>query len=78
MCFWMSDYIDYNQRNRRSYFSWEGSGYKETSFGNFEFEKPVDNQNGYVYHMQFDMWVWTLSKEVKIPESSAHTWQLKL
>ena len=59
------------------FFPWEGSGYKESRFGNFELEKLVDNQNGYVYHMQFDVWVWTFRKEVKIQESSAHTWQWK-
>lgn len=31
-----------------------------------------------VYHMQFDVWVWTFSKETKDQESSARTWQLKL
>lgn len=47
------------------FFSWEGSGYKGSSFGKFEFEKLVDNQNEYVYHMQFDMWVWTFSRDAK-------------
>lgn len=31
-----------------------------------------------VYHMQFDVWVWTFSKETKDQESLARTWQLKL
>lgn len=57
--------------------SWEGSGY-ESSLGNTEFEKLVDNQNVYVYHMQFDVWVWTFSKDAKNQESSTHTWQLQL
>lgn len=50
-------------------FSWEGSGIKESSFGNFECERLVDNKNGYVDHIQFDVWVWTVSEEVKIHES---------
>ena len=67
MCFWLSDYLIIKKDTEGGFFSpWEGSGYKESSFGNFELEKLVDNQNCYVYHMQFDMWVWTFCKEVKI------------
>lgn len=61
----MCDFTDDDGRCRRSTFSWEGSGYKESSFGKFEFAKLVDNQNEYVYHMQFDVWVWTFSRDAK-------------
>lgn len=46
-------------------FPWEGSGPEESSFGNFEFEKLVDNQNEYVHHMPLDVRVWTFRRDAR-------------
>lgn len=58
-------------------FSLEGSGYKESVLEILSLRNLWTTKMG-VYHMQFDVWVWTFSKEAKNQESSAGTWQLKL
>ena len=49
MCFWLSDYLIIKKDTEGGFFSpWEGSGYKESSFGNFELETSLTPFLGYM------------------------------